>query len=306
MDKDIQQLDFALIDGIPNVDYTDGDIAFHKDIRELLNTRETEMGNKTLKMNLYITAACLRGKMQVNVNTCTFTIHQNEILIARPNDMISDCMLSPDFEGCILSLSQRIITECFSESDLWDKAFRIIENPIIHIGEEKLKMFYLYGELIQTKIKMEQTLFKKEIMISIARAAIYELLSNIGERTPYASGLMKQKDVLFKRFVELLASNRVKHHSLTWYANCLCITPKHLSNVCKQVSGKTAFGWINEYVEVDIRNMLKNSDKSIKEISEALNFPNMSFFGKYCRTHFGMSPTQYRKHLREEINANGG
>jgi AraC-like DNA-binding protein len=68
--------------------------------------------------------------------------------------------------------------------------------------------------------------------------------------------------------------------------------------VCKQVSGKTALDWINEYVLIDVRHWLKNSDKSVKEVADLLDFPNLSFFGKYCRSHLGMSPLKYRKELR--------
>lgn len=55
---------------------------------------------------------------------------------------------------------------------------------------------------------------------------------------------------------------------------------------------------INEYVITDIQHLLKNTDKPIKEVVGLLNFPNISFFGTYCRKHFGMSPTEYRKYLR--------
>jgi AraC-like DNA-binding protein len=102
--------------------------------------------------------------------------------------------------------------------------------------------------------------------------------------------------------MELLTSCKVKPRTVNWYANRLCVTPKYLSTVCKQVSGKTAFEWINEYVGVDIKHMLKNTNLSIKEITDELNFPNMSFFGKYCRNHFGISPSEYRKQLRERTD----
>jgi YesN/AraC family two-component response regulator len=55
-------------------------------------------------------------------------------------------------------------------------------------------------------------------------------------------------------------------------------------------------------VGVDIKHMLKNTNLSIKEITDELNFPNMSFFGKYCRNHFGISPSEYRKQLRERTD----
>ena len=86
-------------------------------------------------------------------------------------------------------------------------------------------------------------------------------------------GLTKQRDVLFRRFIELLASTRIKQRKVSWYAEKLCISPKYLSTICKQVSGKTAYYWINEYVVIDIRYWLKNTNKTIKEISDILEFP---------------------------------
>lgn len=96
----------------------------------------------------------------------------------------------------------------------------------------------------------------------------------------------------------------VKPRTVSWYAEQLYVTPKHLSTVCKQVSGRTAFEWINEYVTIDIRNLLKNTNKPIKEIVDMLRFPNTSFFGSYCRKHFGMPPMEYRNHLRASASNN--
>ncbi|MGN0221392.1 MAG: helix-turn-helix domain-containing protein, partial [Prevotella sp.] len=56
--------------------------------------------------------------------------------------------------------------------------------------------------------------------------------------------------------------------------------------------------WINEYMMKDIRHLLKDTDKSVKEIAETLDFPNISFFGKYCRRCFGCSPRELRRRLR--------
>ena len=63
----------------------------------------------------------------------------------------------------------------------------------------------------------------------------------------------------------------------------------------KAVSQRTPNDWIDQYVTLKIRVMLKNTTKTIKEITEELNFPNQSFLGKYFKEHVGMSPSQYRK-----------
>ena len=82
---------------------------------------------------------------------------------------------------------------------------------------------------------------------------------------------------------------------MAWYAQQQGITPKYLSEMVKQVSRRTPNEWIDRYVVLEMRVLLKNSTMSIKGISEYLNFPNQSFFGKYFKEHVGMSPFAYRK-----------
>ena len=105
---------------------------------------------------------------------------------------------------------------------------------------------------------------------------------------------MRQAGNLFQRFLFLLEKAPVKHRSVESFAAELCITPKYLSAVCKKQSGKTANEWITQQVLADIRYYLKHTDLSIKQICVRLGFPNPSFFGKYVKEHFGMTPTQLR------------
>ena len=86
---------------------------------------------------------------------------------------------------------------------------------------------------------------------------------------------------------------------MKYYADKLCITPKYLSIICKKNSGKTAKEWIQEYVTENVRFYLKSTDKSIKEISDILGFPNPSYLGRYVKERFGMSPKTYRDGLKQ-------
>jgi AraC-like DNA-binding protein len=284
-DEIIKSVGFKQIDDIKDIDYNDGDIAFHTDIREL------PIENGSLRINMFVLTACVHGRMQVEINSETYILERNSMLICSPNNLITNCMLTPDFDGLILCLSQRMIYESMSESDIWNRAFRFSSNPIVHINDDSINTFKLYGKLIFEFLNnKKRKLFRKEIITSIVRAALYEMLADAStDSTQPGNNLLHQGDVLFKRFMELLTSCERKPRNVKWYADRLCITPKYLSTVCKQTSGKTAFEWINEYVSIDIRHMLKNTTLSVKEITDELNFPNMSFFGKYCRQHFGIS-----------------
>ena len=72
------------------------------------------------------------------------------------------------------------------------------------------------------------------------------------------------------------------------------MNPKYLSTVIKEISGKSAFEWINNYVILEAKSMLKSTGKTIQQISDELNFANQSFFGKYFKQHVGIPPSEYR------------
>ena len=99
---------------------------------------------------------------------------------------------------------------------------------------------------------------------------------------------------LFDKFMALLKLYHTAERSVKFYADRLCLTPNYLSGVIKDYSGKSATEWINEYVILEAKIMLKNTDLSIQEIAYKLNFVTQSAFGKYFKLQTGMGPKFYR------------
>jgi YesN/AraC family two-component response regulator len=81
---------------------------------------------------------------------------------------------------------------------------------------------------------------------------------------------------------------------MSFYASKLCLTPKYLSKLIKQASGRSAPDWIDSFVILEAKNMLKYSDISIKEIVYKLHFANQSVFYKFFKSHTGITPSEYR------------
>ena len=75
------------------------------------------------------------------------------------------------------------------------------------------------------------------------------------------------------------------------------LTPKHLSRVVRVYSGKSVHQWIDDFVVLEIKNLLKYSDMSIQQISYELNFPNPSFMGQYFKRITGKTPGEYRRDI---------
>lgn len=257
------------------------------------------------KIDMFLILICRRGKLQANINNKIQIVHDNEILICKPNTIIKDCMISPDFQSQIMGISNRIIQEVFRNgiNNIWNKIFYIHQNPVLRINDNTTNSSILYYDLIRLKIEQPNQLYHKEIMISLIHSILYELLSeidnfiNLPENNP-----VKRGEILFKNFIEILSSTKIKRQTVTFYSEKLFVTPKYLSTVCKNISGKTALEWINEFVTNEISSLLKYSDKSIKEISLELEFPNISFFGKFVKAHLGVSPKEFRKKINDKVS----
>ena len=106
---------------------------------------------------------------------------------------------------------------------------------------------------------------------------------------------VRQSTIVYRRFMALLAESNGRVRSVSVFANMLNITPKYLSKCVKGESGRSPLDLIHENTVGTIRQQLRYTNKTVKEICNELDFPNLSFFGKFVREHLGMSPTEYRQ-----------
>lgn len=283
-------------------DYIDGDILIISNIRNMPD--HLCVGN-SLMLDVILFVACTHGKLQMRIKSKTIVVHPYEMLCCGPNTTIDDCMISPGFEARILCLSPRIIQSILhDDKKIWNHYFYISQNPVLHISEESSRLFEQYYRLLEYRMKFPQRSYNKKTMVSLVSALLYDLLADLSSpsfEVTESDALISQGDILFKRFIELLSDSEPKERSVSYYAEQLCITPKYLSTTIKKVSGKTAFEWINEYVMEDVKRQLSFSGKSIKEIADYLKFPNISFFGKYVKTHLGVSPTEFRRQIQKRL-----
>lgn len=286
-----------VLDRLPRPDYRDEEIAIFNDLTNVPAYRDS------VCFNVFALLLCTEGSMDVEINGRRHAVVKGQCLIGRPNDKIARCRQSADFRGKFFMIAPEMIAECISENERWTREFRLKENPNVAIPHDKLHVYELYSDILlsKTTIAGSRDPYARRSLVSIVRAALFELISDMGEPdTDHARKLMRQPEMLYKRFVELLESKSVKPRDVGWYADHLCVTPKYLSAVCKSACGLTAFELIRRAALNDIRHALKYGNRSIKEMACELGFSNTSFFGKYVKAAFGMSPRALRKRLRDE------
>ena len=98
-----------------------------------------------------------------------------------------------------------------------------------------------------------------------------------------------------RNFLKQVQAFHKQERKVEFYADRLCLSPKYLSQTIKSYSGKTAGEWIDEYVVLEAKVLLRSTNMTIQQIGDELNFPSQSFFGKYFKRLTGMSPKAYRE-----------
>lgn len=144
----------------------------------------------------------------------------------------------------------------------------------------------------------QKTEYATDIVSSLIAATIYKvgdiLGSYLSEHPETESPVHNRAESYFREFTRLLGEHYRQERSVGFYARQLCITPKYLTTLIKHISGKSVSDWIDSYVTLEAKTLLKYSNMSVQEIAYYLNFPNQSFFGSYFKRNTGMSPSQYK------------
>ena len=172
-------------------------------------------------------------------------------------------------------------------------------NYLKEAGIETKLIENLHTQLLQASHLPERP-FKFEMLRSLMQAAAYQMamiVSSYMEVRP----LDNNRDFnLYFRFTQAVAQNYRQSRRVDFYADKLCVTPKYLSASVKAVSGKTANRWIDEYVTVEARNLLRVSTHSVRQVSDYLNFPDASFFTKFFKKNTGLTPREFREKMRQQ------
>ena len=166
---------------------------------------------------------------------------------------------------------------------------------LTHAESQSLRSFI---SMVEQELKGSETDFSSEIIGGLIAATIYKvgdiLTHYLTEHPEVDSPIHNRAEEYFRQFTELHGEHYKHERSVGFYARQLCITPKYLTTLIKRISGKSVSEWIDNYVILEAKTLLKYSNMSVQEIAYYLNFPNQSFFGSYFKRNAGMSPSQYK------------
>ena len=237
-----------------------------------------------LRFDGYIIIYLRKGHFKLDLNLGTYDITENTFLFIVPGNIVKLSHYSEEEIGDV-----DLIFSLFS---------REFMGGIRHLREDDKTLADDYFTIAKKVISSGRD-NKREVLSSLFASFSYfaigiwtRKMALHREEDTRSSARVNQ---VFERFIALVTEYHSSQRGVGFYADKLCLTPKYLSKLVKQASGRSAPDWIDSFVILEAKNMLKYSERTIKEVVFALHFPNQSVFYKFFKAHTGLTPSQYRK-----------
>ena len=256
-----------------------------------------------LRFDGYIIFFLRSGHFTIDLNLNSYEVKPQSLLVNVPGNIIKLTSYAEDHIGdaqlyFVLASREFMSGIRFDFNKVFQESLILLKNPCITLNEADMALAENYFTLAREVVLSDKE-NKKEMLGSLVTSFTYMVMDvctrALNEARKAQTPSSARVNLLFERFIALVTEYHNTERGVAFYADKLCLTPKYLSKLVKQASGRSAPAWIDSFVILEAKNMLKYSDKTIKEIVYALHFPNQSVFYKFFKAHTGMTPSEYRK-----------
>lgn len=245
-----------------------------------------------LKAEIFV--LCMDGSLEASINLSDYTIKKNSFITLSPGSIIQINKIEGNLKLYFMVFSSQFINGISKTKSIIDLIYITKSHPVLFLTEEFATIYEEFFTLMMKVYYKKLSPYNPEILKCILLSILYRLGDMYKEQPIRNETGLNRSDEICKLFGHLVIQHYTQERNISYYAQQMNITPAHLSNTVKHGTGKTVMDIISEIVIVDAKAQLKSTNLPVREISDSLNFPNVSFFGKYFKRLTGMSPQQYR------------
>lgn len=240
------------------------------------------------------------GEARIMINLIEHTVKKNTLVFIGTGSIIQVNRMSPDFELCGIIISNERLNIALNgniPTEYNGNAYDFMLTPAQNDIEIADRLFRSIWDLISQEHRPDETL----------NGLIHALIHYYRHLKEKSNGTVSSEKphsrIMFDRFIRLVNTYNRQEHSLSFYADKMCVTPRYLGVMVKETSGVTAKEWIDRAVSTNAKVMLKYGNRPVRRIADDLSFPNPSFFCKFFKRMTGTTPQEYRLKKVSDINA---
>ena len=250
--------------------------------------------DRPYRSNYYKIGIVLRGSARLQVNLETYDLGPDSLLMLSPYVIKQWPFMAEDCESLSIFFTKDFLAA--SSGPNLD-AFAFFERDARHVLTLPPAEAATITALLQTigQKYAAPHAYREEILRSLIHILLHETapIYSVQHASPHT--IPTRSQLIAADFKKLVNSYYATERGLAFYADKLCISPKHLAETVRAATGKRAAEWLADAVLLEARVLLQNPALTIAQIADTLHFADQSAFGRFFRNNTGASPASYRQ-----------
>lgn len=256
-------------------------------------TRQDVIVSQPVRLDYDLWIVVKRGSIRITSDIVTADIPPSSFSVWAGGRIVEVLDITDDFQADVFILSEQFQNE-LGIRDFLSLKLRFHISPTILMDDQAMEAMEEYRRMAVRIISLKDNPHRWESLLNLTKAFYY----GGGYYFFQGENIPSQDDSTLTRFLALVEMHAFSQRETSFYADKLCLTPKYLSRLVKEKTGRTAKEIILNFVILQARTMLLGTDLNIQQISDTLHFPSQSVFGKFFKKATGLSPREYRKKAR--------
>ena len=239
------------------------------------------------------------GAISINNEFHSMDADHMFFLHSRSEVMLIDA--TPDFKCVVIGVPAVLTQSASLQMDI-SFIFLLMKKPCWELEGNMRKMaesFYTMFEYISNDLQSDAKTDLITSLFTFFMSVIYETTKHTLPSDKPKTSMTKHS--LISRFGKLLRVHIREDHRVSYYADQLFVTPKYLTQVVKSTIGITPKDIIDRMLALESLHLLKHTNHTIQQISGQLGFPDQSYFGRFFKRMFNISPIQFRQNPDMEV-----
>jgi AraC-like DNA-binding protein len=236
---------------------------------------------------------CTAGECTFHIHEADHAVKANDLVCILPKTSYQLTRRSDDCQLYIMGFHSRIIDTTTFISSSMTYLGALQARPVVTLKEDWMELYTDYYRLMEKTTQITDFQVFPDVANHLLLCILHGII-HLHRQTNNPDGPGNRAEEIVRQLVQLIMLNYVEHRSVSFYANLMHLTPQHLSTTVSKVTGSTVTDIIGRFVVNDAQNKLKTTDMDVQEIADSLNFPDLSFFGKYFKRYTGLSPKNFR------------
>lgn len=259
--------------------------------------------SQPFKTVLLLAFFCIKGQARIVLdcdNGGAVSLKVGDVFVSRPNQPLYQTLLSNDCCICVLGYTPRVVDHLITtKQDTWDMLNLAFGNSVLHYGEKYMtEHLLMIIDMLRQRATNLHLRFREQQSVHLFASLLFEIINQSichqEADSGFAISRLGRTDSIFRDFINCLTASEGRQRTVSYFADMLCVSPKHLSKIIKEKTGRKAIDVITDHAIEQIKLDLKLTDASISQLADKYNFTNFSFFCQFVKKHLGKTPQEVR------------